>query len=153
MNDLIEYALKDFADSDMVDLSISNEENVQDKPIGISFRRKDQLTADIIWNVFQKVTQSNARFDAIDKLIGNVHAVKMPVGFGKGGIKSRGRPLEIMARLKTSIVQVKAETNCLAHALLIAKARVDNDSNYKAYSDSRSPKSSPKSNTYSRRRG
>jgi hypothetical protein len=30
-------------------------------------------------------------------------------------------------------VQVKAEENCLAHALLIAKARVDNDPNYEAY--------------------
>jgi hypothetical protein len=56
MNDLFEYALRDFADSDMVGLSISNEVNVQDKAIGLSFRRKDQLTADVIWNVFQKVT-------------------------------------------------------------------------------------------------
>jgi hypothetical protein len=41
MNDLIEYALRDFADSYMVGLSITNEENVQDKAIGLSFRRKD----------------------------------------------------------------------------------------------------------------
>jgi hypothetical protein len=53
MNDLIDYALRDFAGSDMVGLSITREENVQDKAIGLSFRRKDQLTADIIWNVFQ----------------------------------------------------------------------------------------------------
>jgi hypothetical protein len=62
----------------------------------------------------------------------------MPVGFGKCvGIKSMGRPLEIMALLKRSIVQVKAETKCLAYALLLAKARVDNDPNYKAYVDGR----------------
>jgi hypothetical protein len=89
MNDLIDYALRDYSDSDMVGLSITNEENVQDKAIGLSFRRKDQLTTDVIWNVFQKVTQSNSRFNALDKLIVNVHAVKMPVGFGKGGIKSK----------------------------------------------------------------
>jgi hypothetical protein len=57
----------------------------------------------------------------------------MPVGFGRVAIKSKGRPLEIMAHLKRSIVQVKAETNCLAQALLIAKARVDNDPNYNSY--------------------
>jgi hypothetical protein len=57
MNDLFEYALKDCADSDMVGLSISNEEYVQDKAIGLSFRRKDQLTTDAIWNVFQNLTQ------------------------------------------------------------------------------------------------
>jgi hypothetical protein len=45
-----------------------------------------------------------------------------------------------MARLKKSKVQVKAESNCLAHALCIAKARVDHDPNYKAYCDSRSRK-------------
>jgi hypothetical protein len=56
MNDLFAYALRDFTDSDMVGLSISNEENVQDKPTGVSFRRKDQLTADVVSNVFQNVT-------------------------------------------------------------------------------------------------
>jgi len=39
-----------------------------------------------------------------------------------------------MARLKGSIVQVKAESNCLAHALVIAKAKVDgDDKNYQSY--------------------
>ena len=32
-----------------------------------------------------------------------------------------------------SIVQIKAETNCLAHALIIAIAKVTKDPNYKAY--------------------
>jgi len=38
-----------------------------------------------------------------------------------------------MALLKKSIVEVKAEENCLAHALKIAIAKVDNETNYKAY--------------------
>jgi hypothetical protein len=110
MNDLFEYALRDFTNSDMVGLSFNNEVNVEDKTIVLSFRRKDQLTADVIWNVFQKVTQSNSRFDALDKLVVNVHAVKMPVGFsGDDGIKSKFRPLEIMAHSKKSILQVEAE--------------------------------------------
>jgi hypothetical protein len=67
----------------------------------------------------------------------------MPVGVGGGGIKNKGRPLEIMAHLKTSIVQVKAETNCLAHALMITNAGVDNDPNCKAYRDSRKRKILP----------
>ena len=56
----------------------------------------------------------------------------MPVRFGYG-IKNKGRPLSVMAHLKKSIVEVKAEENCLAHALIIAIARVENDANYKAY--------------------
>jgi hypothetical protein len=38
-----------------------------------------------------------------------------------------------MAHLKRSIIEVKAENNCLAHALLIAISRVNNDPNYNAY--------------------
>ena len=56
----------------------------------------------------------------------------MPVGFGKSA-KSKGRPISVMARLKHSIIEVKAVTNCLAHALIIAFARITNDPNYTSY--------------------
>jgi len=62
-----------------------------------------------------------------------VHSVKMTIGLGGDGIATKGRPLYIMVHLKRSIVQVKAETNCLAHALIIAKAKVDGDPNYNSY--------------------
>ncbi len=83
--------------------------------------------------------QSNTRFHALDTLTVVVHSVTMPVGFGRqtGGIKTMGRPISVMAHLKRSIVQVKAETNCLAHALIIAIARATNDPNYKAYRQGR----------------
>jgi len=43
----------------MAGISIRNEVNMTDKAIGISFRRNDQLSTDVILNVWQKVTQSN----------------------------------------------------------------------------------------------
>jgi len=55
VNDLIEHALHDVEDSDMVGMTIQNQVNQNDKPIGISFRRKDQLSADVKWSVFEKV--------------------------------------------------------------------------------------------------
>jgi len=82
---------------------------------------------------FEKVSQSNSRFDALDTLVVTVHSVRMPVGFGKSAIKNTGRLLSVMAHLKTSIVEVEAEENCLAHALVISIAKVENDPNYKAY--------------------
>jgi len=91
----------------------------------------------VIWSVFEKVSQSNSRFSALDTLVVTVNSVRMPVGFGKSAIKSRGRPLSVMARLKTSIVEVKAEENCLAHALIISIAKVENDPDYKAYRQGR----------------
>ena len=42
-----------------------------------------------------------------------------------------------MAHLKTNIVEVKTETNCLAHALIIAIAKLTNDIDYKAYRQGR----------------
>jgi hypothetical protein len=54
VTDLFEYALQNCDDSDMVGITISNEENVQDKAIGISFRMKDQLIPDVIWLVSGK---------------------------------------------------------------------------------------------------
>ena len=59
----------------------------------------------------------------------------MPVGFGLqgNGIKTLGRPISVMAHLKKSIVQVKTETNCLAHALIIAIEKLNMDPNYKVY--------------------
>ena len=62
-----------------------------------------------------------------------VHSVRMPVGFGKRAIKSKGSPLSVMAHLKRSLVEVKAIENCLAHALIIAIAEAENDPVYKAY--------------------
>jgi hypothetical protein len=56
----------------------------------------------------------------------------MPVGFGKA-VKSKGLPLSVMAHLKHSIIKVKTETNFLAHALIIAIARLTNDPNYKSF--------------------
>jgi len=100
VTELFEHALRDLEDSDMVGITISNEVEVKDRAIGISFRRRDQISGEVIWSVFEKVAQSNARFNALDKLVMTVHSVRMPIGHGGNGIMSKGRPLEIMARLK-----------------------------------------------------
>ena len=60
-----------------------------------------------------------------------MHWVALHVGFG--GVKTKGRHLALLAHLKTSIIEVKAEENCLAHALIIAIARLEKDPNYDSY--------------------
>jgi len=114
VNELFEYSLQDVSDSDMVRITIQNQVNQNDKPIGISFRRKDYLPGEVIWSVFEKVSQSISRFNALDTLVLTAHSVKMPIVYGKHAIKSMGRPLSVMAQLKSSIVEVKSEENCLA---------------------------------------
>ena len=97
ISELFEYALRDCSESDMVGVTISNEVNEQDKPIGISFRRKDQLSEELIWSMFEKVAQSNARFNAIGRLIVVVHTDKMPKGFGRTAQRSKGRTVANLA--------------------------------------------------------
>ena len=133
---VFDYALRDNANSDMVGVLIRNEHNQHDKPVGISFRRKDQLSSDVIWSVLEKVSQSNSRFNATDALVFEVHAVKMPVGFGKA-LKMMGRQLSNIVHLKCSIVEVQAEKDscpradhchCKSKLTLITK-HIDKDVN------------------------
>ena len=58
VTELFEYTLRDLEDNEIIGITISNEVNVKDRPIGISFRRKDQIKGDVIWSVFEKVAQS-----------------------------------------------------------------------------------------------
>ena len=68
VNNLFEHVLQNVIDSDMVAMTIHNQVNQSDKPIGISFRRKYQLSGDVICSVFATVSQSNSRFNALDTL-------------------------------------------------------------------------------------
>jgi hypothetical protein len=79
---MFQHVLHDVQDSDMVGLAIRNEVNQSDKPIGLSFKRRDQMSGDVIWRVLEKVWQSNSRFNSLDTLTIEVHAVRMPAGFG-----------------------------------------------------------------------
>ena len=75
----------------------------------------------------------NSRCNALSTLIVTVLSVKMPVCYGKPPIKSMGRPFSVIAHLKSSIVEVKADENCLANVLIIPNVSVEIDPNYTAY--------------------
>ena len=121
------------ADRDLVGLRIRNTVNVQDKVVGISFRRRDQLKPDLIWAVLSKVIQSNARFGLTDRLEVHLDHVRIPVGNGKLAEKTKGRSLDVLSAIKKSIVAVKTAFLCSAHALIIAMAQVNGDPMYALY--------------------
>ena len=56
VNDLFECVLEDEGGGDMVRITIQNEVNQSVTPIGFIFRRTDQLSSDVVWSVFEKVT-------------------------------------------------------------------------------------------------
>ena len=78
VNNLFGHALRDVDDTDMVGITIQNQVNQNNKPIGINFRRKNQLSGDVIWSVFEKASQSNSRFNALDTLVVTVNSTNMP---------------------------------------------------------------------------
>jgi hypothetical protein len=59
----------------------------------------------------------------------------MPVGNGRE--KTKGRYLDVLSAIKRSILVVQAGFLCLAHALIIAMARVNGDPKYKSYRNGR----------------
>jgi len=132
---LTNYLFDDVHDRDLVGLRISNTENFQDKVVVISFRRRDQLKPDVIWSVLGKVVQSNARFGLRNRLEVHLDHVRMPAGNGRE--KTKGRSLDVISAIKKSNVVVKAKFLCLAHALIIAMARVNGDPKYKSYRNGR----------------
>jgi hypothetical protein len=52
--ELLKHVFQDMQDSDMYRVAIRNEVNQSDKPIGISFRWRDQISGNVIWSVFEK---------------------------------------------------------------------------------------------------
>lgn len=101
-NELFYHLMDNVGDGDMVGITIHNEVNQIDILIACGFRKKYQISSDVIRSVFDKVSHSNTRFNAIDTLIVVVQADKMPVDFG--GIKRKGRLLASKVQLKRSIV-------------------------------------------------
>jgi hypothetical protein len=55
---LTDYLVGEVPGRDLVGLRIRNTENVVDKVVGISIRRRDQVKPDVVWEVLWKVIQS-----------------------------------------------------------------------------------------------
>jgi hypothetical protein len=52
---LTKYLVDKVPDRDFMGLRIRNTQNLQDKVVGISLLRRDQLKADVVWSVLGKV--------------------------------------------------------------------------------------------------
>ena len=137
---LTNYLLDDVHDRDLVGLRIRNTENVQDKVVGISLSRRDQLKPDVVWGVLGNVIQSNARFRLVDRLEVHLDHVRIPAGNGRRAEKTKGRSVDVMSAIKESIVTGKAALYCLAYALIIVMARLNGGPKYQSYRNSRGMK-------------
>ena len=95
-------------------------------PITFPFMAPHRLTTKRILAEFQRVIQSNQAFRLNDTVDVNVIHVSMPSG-GKGSKRSEVN-LEKHLEKKRLIVRIQNDDDlCMARALVVAKAKVDND--------------------------
>ena len=111
-----------------------------DRPISLPFLPRDRLTPERFLAAVEKVVQSNNKFTLDDSLNVNVVHVEMPQGAGNG---KRRDVVNLKAYLnkKGCIVQIKNNDNlCCARPIVVAKAKYDNDPEYKNIVDHRGTK-------------
>ena len=111
--------------------------NQLEYPINFPFMASNRLTTERILAEFERVIQSNKEFRLTDTVEINVIHVSMPVG-GKGTKRSEVN-LEKHLEKKKSIIRIQNDELCMARALVVAKAKLDDDPQYKSIADHRRP--------------
>ena len=110
--------------------------NQLEYPINFPFTAPGRLATERILAEFKRVIQSNKEFRLNDTVEINVIYVSMPTG-GKGTKRSEVN-LEKHLEKKKSIIRIRNEDElCMARALVVAKANLDNDPQYKCIVDRR----------------
>ena len=96
--------------------------NQLEYPINFPFMAPNRLTTERILAEFERVIQSNKEFRLNDVVDINVIHVSMPSG-GKGSKRS-----EVNFKRKKSIICIQNDDDlCMARALVVAKAKLEND--------------------------
>ena len=110
--------------------------NQLEYPINFPFMAPNRLTTERILAKFERVIQSNKEFRLNDTVEINVIHVSMPTG-GRGTKRSEVN-LQKHLEKKKSIARIRNEDDlCMARALVVAKAKLDNDPQYKSIVDHR----------------
>ena len=112
--------------------------NQLEYPINFPFMAPNRLTTERILAEFERVIQTNKEFRLNDTVEINVIHVAMPMG-GRGTKRSEVN-LEKHLEKKKSIIRIRNEDElCMARALVVAKAKLDNDPRDRQIRDHRRP--------------
>ena len=107
-----------------------------EKPISFPFLPRHGLTTERVWAEFERVIQSNQEFRLNDTVDVNIIHLVMPRG-GSGSKRSEINLEKHLAK-KKSIARIQnSDDLCLARALVVAKAKIDNEPQYKSIADYR----------------
>ena len=133
---LLEDVKEGMAPNDQVRFILRSEQ--LETPISLPFMSVERLTTERVYSELERVIQSNQEFRLNDTVTIDLNHVVAPAGSGRK--KRTTFNINDYLHEKKSVVRIKNKDDlCLARALVVAKAKKDNDPRYEQIRDSRSP--------------
>ena len=109
-------------------------------PISLPFMTVEELTTEKVFSQIERVIQSNQEFRLNDTVTIDINHVKTPEGSGKTKHKRTFFNIRDHLNQKKSVICINNKDDlCLARALAVAIARIENDPKYKHIRDSNRP--------------
>ena len=102
-----------------------------DTPISIPFLPVERLTTERVFSQIERVIQSNQEFRLNDTVTIDINHVKTPQGSGKTRRKRTTLNIREHLKEKKSVIRINNKDDfCLARALAVSIARIENDPKY-----------------------
>ena len=134
---LLEDIKEGMAPNDQVRFILRSEQ--LETPISLPFMTVERLTTERVYSALERVIQSNQEFRLNDTVTIDINHVESPQGSGRK--KRTTYNIDDFLSEKGSVVRIKNKDDdlCLARALVVARAKKDNDPRYDYIKDSRKP--------------
>ena len=124
---LLEEVKEGMAPNDQVRFILRSEQ--LETPISLPFMPVERLNAERVYSELERVIQSNQEFRLNDTVTIDINHVKTPQGSGRK--KRTTYDINDYLKQKNSVVRIENKDDlCLARALVVAKARIENDPSY-----------------------
>ena len=126
---LLEEVKEGMAPNDQVRFILRSEQ--LETPISLPFMTVERLSAERVYSQCERVIQSNQEFRLNDTVTIDINHVESPVGSRGKGKKRTTFDIDQYLDEKNSVVRIKNKDDlCLARALVVARAKQDNDPRY-----------------------
>ena len=129
-NNLIEDVTADMNPNDQVRFMLHSDQ--LQTPIAIPFCSLRELTTEKVLSHVEKVVQSNEEFRLNNTVNIDIIRVEMPQGSGRSKVKRNIVDIREYLKKKKSVIPINNKDNlCLARALVVSIARIENDPQYR----------------------
>ena len=126
---LLEEVTEGMAPNDKIRFTLRSEQ--LDTPISLPFMTVEQLNTERVFSQIERVIQSNQEFRLNDTVTIDINHVKTPQGRGKSKLKRTTLNIRDHLKEKKSIIRINnTDDFCLARALAVSIARIENDPKY-----------------------